>query len=335
MKVELCLCVAVVLCCMVFCGQLTAQPQVANHGVPKIIFDTDMGPDFDDIGAIAILHALADSGECRILATVSCNAHPSIAPTIELLNRYFGREGLPVAAAVQGAPNLTAPNNWNDRLINIFAPDIRASEYPDAVNVYRRILASQPDNSVTIVTVGFLSNISAFLDSQPDEYSKLNGVDLVKAKVKQLVAMAGIFPEGREFNVYEHTLASINTFNKWPKRILFSGFEIGIEIHTGDRVAKQGGDSPVADGYAYSLKTYFDTEKDSHASFDQTAVLIAIRKPEEYFYVHGPGKLVVREDGSNIWDPTADADHYFISHKYPYNFVAETIEALMLHRLFK
>ena len=37
----------------------------------KIIFDTDMGPDFDDVGAITVLHALADNGECEILACMA------------------------------------------------------------------------------------------------------------------------------------------------------------------------------------------------------------------------------------------------------------------------
>ena len=31
----------------------------------KIIFDTDMGPDYDDVGAIAILHALADTRNAK------------------------------------------------------------------------------------------------------------------------------------------------------------------------------------------------------------------------------------------------------------------------------
>ena len=31
--------------------------------VPKIIFDTDMYTDFDDVGALAVLHTLADAGE--------------------------------------------------------------------------------------------------------------------------------------------------------------------------------------------------------------------------------------------------------------------------------
>ena len=34
----------------------------------KVIFDTDMITDFDDVGALACLHALADAGECEDLA---------------------------------------------------------------------------------------------------------------------------------------------------------------------------------------------------------------------------------------------------------------------------
>jgi inosine-uridine nucleoside N-ribohydrolase len=301
--------------------------------IPKIIFDTDIGPDYDDVGAIAMLHALADKGECEILATVSSNGNSTIAPTIELYNRYFGRDKLPVGIPNSEAPNFTNKNGWNEKHIKHFAPDLAKKKYPSAVSVYRKTLAAQPDNSVTILTVGFLSNVSELLDSQPDEHSKLSGVDLVKKKVKNLVAMAGRFPEGKESNAFLHTKASINTFTRWPKPILFSGWEIGINIYTGDKVAK--GDitsNPVASAFDYGLKHYTSGGETKHESFDQTAVLIAIRDPSKYFYVNGPGKLIMNNDSTDTWDPKVDAGHYFISHKYPYNYIADTIEDLMLHK---
>ena len=46
--------------------QKTKQP------VP-VILDTDIGPDYDDVGAMAVLHALADAGEARPLAVMSSN----------------------------------------------------------------------------------------------------------------------------------------------------------------------------------------------------------------------------------------------------------------------
>ncbi|MEC3880989.1 nucleoside hydrolase [Parapedobacter sp. 10938] len=320
----------------ILCGAACSTPpndQVASTTgeAPKIIFDTDMGPDYDDVGAIALLHALADSGECEILATVASDAHPSIAPTIEVFNKYFGRPDLPVGKAPQSAPDFTAENGWNDTLVNTYAPELADKTYPDAVSVYREVLANQPDHSVTIVTVGFLSNLSGLLDSQPDQYSELNGMDLVKAKVKQLVAMAGAFPDGIEFNVYKDAPASINTFQNWPTPILFSGFEIGSKILTGGQVAARSDDGPVTKAYQINLETYANEPVANRQSWDQTAVLIAVRKPTDYFYVNGPGKFMVDEKGNNAWDPTTDAGHRFIVHKYPYQHTADAVEELMLH----
>ena len=64
----------------------------------KVIFDTDMITDFDDVGALACLHALADAGECEILATVSSTRGNASVGAVEVINRYYGRADLPVGA---------------------------------------------------------------------------------------------------------------------------------------------------------------------------------------------------------------------------------------------
>lgn len=77
-------------------GSVQVQAQERAGEIPKLIFDTDMGPDYDDVGAIAILHTLAVKGECEILATVASDSHTSIAPTIELFNRYLKNRIFPL-----------------------------------------------------------------------------------------------------------------------------------------------------------------------------------------------------------------------------------------------
>lgn len=305
---------------------------VVKQSIPKIIFDTDMGPDYDDIGAITVLHALAAKGECEILATVASDGHVSIAPAIEFFNNYFTKSKIPVGIPGSTAPNFPSGNNWNENLLNHFNKQaLKEKQYPKAVDIYREILAKEKDNSVTIVTVGFLSNISDLLNSGPDKYSKLNGVALVKQKVKNWVAMAGAFPQGREFNVERDAAAAYNAIKKWPKPILFSGFEIGDKIMTGGKVASQGApENPVAWGYNYNLKTYLGKQEENRQSWDQTAVLCAIRDPAKYFYVNGPGKFELDKEGNNSWNPDVKANHYFLSHKYPYKNVAEVLDQLML-----
>ena len=299
----------------------------------KIIFDTDMGPDYDDIGAIAVLHALADRGECEILATISCNSHPNVAPTIELFNRYFNKPNIPIGVPEKNGVNSIHKNNWNDSTIVKFAPELKDSRnYPSATKLYRKILSSQTDKSVTIVTVGFTTNLYNLLKSDPDEFSALSGIDLVKKKVEKWVAMAGLLPEGREYNVYKDSEASFYTFKNWPTTLLISGAEIGNSIVTGNKLAVMGSaNNPLAWAYAYNLATYSNKPAKNRRSWDQTAVLCAIRDPEKYFDVCGPGKFVVSKDGHNKWNPNINANHYFLVHKYPYKIVTDVVEELMMH----
>lgn len=298
----------------------------------NVIFDTDMGPDFDDIGAISMLHALAANGECTILATVSSNAHPTIAATIETYNRYFQKPDIPVGAAASTAPNFTAANGWNDSIIAFYAPALLKKKYPSALTVYRQVLAAQSDNSVTLITVGFMSNIRDLLNSPADESSPLNGLELVRRKVKNWVAMAGAFPVGIEFNVKEDAAAARQAFADFPKPILFSGFAIGEHVQTGDRVASRQDNDPVSYGYRFNFRTYAPQRTTTRASWDQTTVLAAVRNPTTYFYVNGPGKLQINEDGSNIWVHNEAAQQQFLTSKLAHSDLANIIEELMLYQ---
>ena len=53
---------------------------------------------------------------------------------------------------------------------------------PDAVEVYRKILAEADDKSIVISSIGFINNLANLLQSDPDQYSQLTGVELVDAK---------------------------------------------------------------------------------------------------------------------------------------------------------
>jgi inosine-uridine nucleoside N-ribohydrolase len=298
----------------------------------KIIFDTDMGPDFDDVGAITILHALAAKGECQILATVASDGYPFIAPTLEVFNRYFGHPEIPIGAPGSDAPSFSCPNHWNDSLVVKYLPKIKSNkDYPSATEVYRKVLASQKDKSVVIVSVGFLSNLAVLLQSKPDQYSPLSGRDLVAQKVKKWVAMAGGFPEGNEFNINQHASASAEVIKNWPTPILFSGFEIGVKIMTGHKVATHGSvESPVHWAYKYCLSNYENKPSENRNSWDHTAVLCAVRNPQDYFYVIGDGTFTCNPDGSNAWNPDHNSNHSFLVHKYPYSKIAQILDDLMM-----
>jgi len=201
----------------------------------KVILDTDIGPDYDDVGAMALLHAFADSGKATILATVSCNQSKYSVGVLSVLNTYFKRPDIPIGI-VQGnrTVNLVAWQKWDSILVGKYPSKIKNNGRAEsAVTLYRRMLAAQPDRSVTIITTGFFSNLNDLLKSAPDKYSSLNGADLVKKKVLRLVSMAGRFPKGGEFNIQCDPISARYVALNWPTEIIFSGWEIGDPIRTG------------------------------------------------------------------------------------------------------
>jgi inosine-uridine nucleoside N-ribohydrolase len=123
---------------LLFCYSSTSAATLKPE-IPKIIFDSDMGPDYDYIGAIATLHALASKGECEILATVASDGHISIAPVIEFFNTYYNKANIPVGIPGTNAPNFPSGNNWNGELLNHFNKQpLLQKRYPKALDIYNR-----------------------------------------------------------------------------------------------------------------------------------------------------------------------------------------------------
>jgi len=296
-----------------------------------VIFDTDMGPDYDDVGSLAMLHVFADNGEAKILATLSSNRYANSAPCIEIINTYFGRPDLPIGAPRNVGVDMIDPRYtrtyWPEILPLLYPHKIKKTEdTPDAVSVYRQILSAQPDNSVHIITVGFLTNMASLLQSQPDEYSDLDGKELVKKKVKLLVSMAGKFPQGWEFNVCTDAAASIITFEQWPTPVLLSGYEIGDAILTGKRlIAMCTTNSPVKDAFAMGMTM----DPHGRQSWDQSAVLVGVRGYCDYFNTI-KGRIIVAENGENRWEDDPNGPHERLDWKMPVEEVTQVIEDLMM-----
>jgi pyrimidine-specific ribonucleoside hydrolase len=324
------------LCKLFLCFGLLMQAVVApaqQKAKPiSIIFDSDMGPDYDDVGAITLLHAFADSGYAKILATVASTKYEGVAAILNVFNTYFKRPGIMIGVPKGKALELKDWQHWTDTLLQKYPHHIkRNDEVPGATQVYRKVLASQPDKSVTIVTVGFLTNLFALLQSSPDKYSKLNGKELVKHKVKQLVCMAGRFPAGSEFNVNRDAAASQFVFTNWETPVLFSGVEIGLKIKTGLPLVNNKAikNSPVKDVFRICIP--LDPQDSAgRMSWDETAVLIAVKGYSPWYRIE-KGKMIVAEDGSNTWIKEPSPHSYITEVQSP-AIVQQLINKLIMHQ---
>lgn len=295
---------------------------------PQVIFDTDISSDVDDVGAVAVLHALADRDEVGILAMAVSSGDPWSVPCLRTLNAWFGRGDIPVGKARERA--VTHESLYTKKLVEEFggaSAAERAEE--DAVDMYRRILASQPDGSVTIVTVGYLTNLAGLLHSPADSSSNMDGHALVRQKVKRLVCMGGEFPTGREWNLYQDALSTKAVVDEWPTPIIFSGFEIGKEIMTGAGLRESRKDNPVRRGY----ELYNNLQ--NRQSWDQVTVLYAVRMagdPDDPTFAMQPGKIMVSDDGANSWQAGDPAGHAYLKLRIPAGDLASEIEQLMTAR---
>lgn len=325
------------LVCIACSKQKSIQDEMKNRDqnsvIKSIIFDTDIAGDYDDVGAMALLHAFADNGEIKILATISSNAFQTTAPTISVLNTYFGRPEVPVGVTKRNAPNMDCRQKWAEALVGKYPHAIKSNdEAIEAVTLYRKILSNEPDQSVTIVTVGFFTNLADLLESKPDEFSELNGKELVAKKVNLLVSMACGLVDGknswREYNVHVDAAASQKVFTEWNTPIKLNPFELGEKILTGIRLINNDAiqNSPVKEANRIAL----DADKNSvgRMSWDQTAVLVAARGIEPYF---NSEKLnfKIENDGTNVLIPGEKFN--YLSLKQTPQQIQLLIEDLMMH----
>ncbi|MCD6321571.1 MAG: nucleoside hydrolase, partial [Clostridiales bacterium] len=257
-------------------AQLLAGGMVDNSCAKKIIYETDMCADVDDVGGLAILHALENNGEAEILAVCFNEVHSYGAAAIDAINTWYGRGNIPVGI-YKGQLDHPHGSGYLEHVAE-FPHDLESSDAPSALDVYRQVLAEQPDSSVTIVSVGFMNNIDDLLTAEPD---------LVAQKVKELVQMAGVYNDG--FNLVQHNLVSVseNVIRNWPTTLVIS--QEGGSIYTGDNLQNAPEENPVREAFY----RYFGNEFNSRSSWDEMAVLYGVRGLSSYFneITSGTGSL--------------------------------------------
>jgi len=295
----------------------------------RLIFDTDIQGDVDDVGTVALLHALSSRGEVELLAMgVSCK-NPWSPLCLDALNTFFGRPEIPLGVVRGEAFHKTS--KYARQIAEEFPHRLQsAGDAPDAVLLYRNILARAEDKSVVFLSVGQLTNLARLLQSAPDDVSESSGERLVAKKVRAWVCMGCKFPTGREANIYHDTAPAKYAIEHWPTPVIFSGFEIGHRVMTGGRLKSLPPVNPVR--RAYEL---FNEIK-PHSSYDQTAALFAARGLDgglsNLWELESTGHCTVDSNGVNTWrsGSVPGKNHAYLIEKAPPEEVAAVIEALMV-----
>lgn len=303
----------------------------------KIIFDTDFGGDADDLGALAMLNHFKNKGEIDLMAVMCWNTEKYAVSAIDAVNTFYGNPDIAIGLR-QGGSHEEAWNYTGVLAENL--PHMSSNENAtDATELYRQVLSESEDKSVVIVAVGPFMNIKELIDSKPDQFSDLNGSQLISSKVKEFVFMGGQFPSGENewnFNgdmpgVTKYVLENINI------PITFLGFELGVSIKTGEVFNELPKDSPLYLGfYHFSknapwVKQRFEGRIVDNSTFDQTAVLYAVRGGiGSYWHRVENGFCVADDFGGNTWEERENSNHSYLVLDMPKEEMEEELEAFML-----
>lgn len=301
------------------------RPRPQKRAPVPVILDTDMDSDCDDAGALAMLHALADRGEARILGVMMSDPNGDSPRCTDAINTWYGRGDVPIGVRKPGGG--PASSKYARQIGEEFPNDFDWEAAPQAVTAYRRLLAAAADRSVVIISIGTLDNLADLLASPPDAHSRLPGRELVRRKVRLWSCMGGHYPAGKdaEHNFKFGGAKTAKAVEGWPTPILFSGWELGNRLVTGARWPEQPDPNPIRRAYQLYLKP-----GRGRASWDQTSVLAAIRDPSTWWTVRRGGYNHVFEDGRNEWRPAPDRDHAYLVEKAPPEEVVRVIEELMM-----
>ncbi len=304
--------------------------QTKYTGTPKVILDTDIGPDCDDVGAVSLLHELRRSHKAEILAITCCTSSQWGTRCLEAINRYFG--GSPVAVGAYPKPGFLDDEihqKYNRAVSERFLGD-EPIAFRRALDVLRSSLVSSEDGSVVLISVGPLNNIADLLLSPADAISPKSGRALVAAKVARIVCMAGCFdlaymgPVFAEWNVQQDIKAAQTVVNDSPVPVIFCGYEVGDRVITCANLARYPANHPLPMAYRLYIG------ENGRSSWDPITVMYALGAQGSAMSQSEWGTITIDDKGVSRWSKSSTGRHAYVVNKRTPEELAKLMDGLLL-----
>ena len=330
------------------------------HTQTKVILDTDPGYDPDDVGCMAMLHTMANLGECEILAMMNCTDHKESPLALSAINTFYNRPAIPIGDYRGYKKKIDAPTAfYSHHLAEAYPRTLEKwDDSNDAVRLYREILASADEASITIVIIGTMHNFYALLRSESCTYSDLSGVELVREKVEKVVTMGGNFMAGQGHDRTNWGGSDmLCSYTSWscldedrnamcryviencPAPFIASGWEVGCgdyhdagygTVVTGPGLKELPENHITRVSYEYHFKHRENKTDISRHSNDQCALHYAIRGEGKNYTAFLDGSIDLSEHGECQWSQKPNKGQGYIQKKRVIQLIAAEIETLMM-----
>lgn len=214
----------------------------------RIIVDTDMGFDVDDVAAVCLANSLHMAGLAELLAVVHNTGCTLGIGGVSAMNHFYGNDDV-ILGAWKGRYGQNCDKHYegtfgqNQYLATVIrktgGPIKNASMVTTGTDAYRKALALAPDGSVNVASIGMPTNLRDLLNTTGDEHSPLSGVELVAKKVHKVVFMDGGYnfgcAAGNIGPAYDCEGGAMETLKRMPPnvRMVFSNKGSSPPIYTG------------------------------------------------------------------------------------------------------
>jgi inosine-uridine nucleoside N-ribohydrolase len=313
----------------VSCAQTVAQKE---KPVP-VIFDTDIGNDIDDVLALQILFQYEAERKIDLLGITISKSFPRVVDYVDAYARLNNRGEIPLGFAYNGVnpePYKYVPVTL-DTLVDgkpvLLSQRKLDASIPEGYKLMRKLIAAQADSSVVLIVVGPETNIARLLQSQPDEFSHLSGLELVKQKVKLVSVMGGLYNKEYDFaewNILQDLKAAQTFFSTCPVPLVASGFEVGNKLlYPATSILNDFADGDIHP-LVVSYKVYQPMPYD-RPTWDLTSVLHGVEPEKGYFELSPPGTITIDSLGNTHFEEKAAGLHRFLQLKDNQQAVLDTM----------
>jgi len=291
-----------------FSSTMSASAATAKDDPQRIIIDTDLSLWWDDATAVGMANVLQQRGEVQVLGVMSDIRNPVAAAALDAIDTAYGHSKIPIGAVADSSAN-TASHGYSDAVAKELPHALRnSSQARPAVDLYRRLLAAQPDHSVTVVAIGGDTNLAGLLASGPGQGSSLRGRTLVGAKVKRLVIEDGLFPMGGPPFTNERldigATKALVASTGWPTSIAWVDGYTGVNTKVGGNLCTS---VPPRNPMRIVYTKLFHCGPPGDGDWDGPTMLYAIEGAAGIFSAMGQGgAAVIDSQGGLSWGSGAD-----------------------------
>jgi hypothetical protein len=293
-----------------------------------VIIDTDLSRWWDDATAIGIANVLQQQGRANVLGIVSDVRNPVAVAAIDAIDTAYGHAEIPLGAVAHSDAN-TALHGYSDVLAQRLPHRVRNSDdVPEAVALYQRLLAQQPDRSVTIVSLGGYTNLAGLIASP-------EGRRLVNGKVERLVIMDGLFPGGIgpannqriDLAAARTVVAGTKNVAPWPTPMEWVDGLDGISTKVGGTLCTR---TPADNPMRIVYEDLFGCGPVGDGDWDAPTLLFALGQVPQAFRALGRGgAAVINGQGGLSWQAHSPRRHDFYVHVADQRMLNRGIERLL------